>query len=291
MHWTTLGHQTQKDYLERLCVSDALAHAYLFAGPQGVGKRLIAEDVGALLVPPECALDVMRCAPVTDPETGKISDIPIEEIKQLKSWISLTPTGDRKVVLINDADRLGPEAANTLLKVLEEPPAYAYFFLVTAKPGQVMSTIASRCERLDFSPVPQEEMRNILAPYPLDPDDKALLAVVAAGRPGQARALLEAGKVPVVARAIADFEKLLKAGIAERLIAAKSIADRQDAGEMVGWWLAYVHARLHERPALAGIAHGLMELSETLAASHYNRRLAVEHFLLAESSFFGKNGV
>jgi DNA polymerase-3 subunit delta' len=291
MHWNTLGHHIQKEYLARLCESGTLAHAYLLAGPGGLGKRSVAEDIAAFLVPSTTALDVMRCAPVTDGETGKIAEIPIEAIKQLKAWVALTPTGAHKVILIDDADRLGPEAANTLLKVLEEPPAYAHFFLITSRPGQVMSTIASRCERLDFSPIPQDEMQRILAPYPIDVDDKALLAVVAGGRPGYARSLIESGKVPMVARAIADFEKLLRSGVAERLIASKSLAERTDVVDVVGWWTSYVYDRLSERPVLAGVAHGLMELSQVLAASHYNRRLAVEAFLLHESSFFGKNGV
>lgn len=244
MEWTVGGHGKQKAYFERLMVNEHLSHAYLFAGPEGIGKHVFAEDVAQRLVPKGYELDVMRLAPVPDEETGKIKDIPIEATMKLKSWISLRPFGACKAVIIEDADRLGTEAANNLLKVLEEPPVYAHFFLVTSHVGQVLPTIASRCERVDLMSAPDAPA------IPVSDDITALGAA-------------------------------LKASVAEKLIYAKQLADHPDALGTVKRTLAYIHGQLTVRPTLAPIAHGLLDLAKVLAESHYNRRLAIEHFLLS----------
>lgn len=283
MKWSCIGHEEQKEYLARLVADGTLAHAYLLAGPDGVGKRMIAEDVARALVPAGYAGDVMRLAPATD-EDGKVHDIPIEAVKELKKWLSLRPVGAHKVVVIDDAERLGDEAANTLLKALEEPPAYAHFLLVSGKSGQVMATIASRCERVDFRLLSDDHMKQVLSSYTPDADDTALLAAVAAGKPGHAIRLLQGNRLQAVATAIADLEQVLKAGTAEKLIYAKKLADHEAASDIVSWWLAWTHSRLAARPQLAGVAAGLLDLAAVLAEPQFNRRLALEHFLLTNSS-------
>src|SRR6185436_20060096 len=220
MQWSGVGHDTQKEYFQRLIAGARLAHAYLLAGPEMVGKRGVAEDIFRALMPQGLTLDVMRLAPERDEDTGKVHDIPIESTKELKSWLSLRPTGACKVIIIDDADRLGGEAANNLLKILEEPPAYAHFLLISSKPGQVMPTIASRCERVDFNVLTDEQMASALAKHRLDADDRALLAAVSGGKPGLAIRLIEEKKLPVVARAIGDLSKTLKGGIAEKILYA-----------------------------------------------------------------------
>lgn len=248
MQWTDAGHEPQKKHLEALIERGELAHAYLLAGPEGIGKRAVAEDIARALIREYTALDVMRCAPERD-EDGKIHDIPIEEITRLKSWIALRPIGSHKVAIIDGADRLGQEAANNLLKVLEEPPAYAHFFLISAQHQHVMGTIASRCERMDFRPV--------VGAVRATSDDAQHIASVAA------------------------FERVLTQGITEQLLFAKKIADSEQALEEVSWWLTAVHQRLPEHPELAPVAHGLIELRATLSESQYNRRLALDHFFFS----------
>jgi hypothetical protein len=123
-------------------------------------------------------------------------------------------------------------------------------------------------------------MKTILAGLELDADDRELLAAVAAGRPGLALRLVDDGRLPTVVRHIAGLEKALKGGITERLVYAKEVADDEHAPEIAAWWLAWVHAQLPERPALAPAARGLQELERVLVEPQYNRRLAIEHFLL-----------
>jgi hypothetical protein len=92
-------------------------------------------------------------------------------------------------------------------------------------------------------------------------------------------ALVSEGRVPDIARAIALLEKLLKASVAERLIAAKAAAD-DHLPDTVAWWTAWVHAQLGTRPQLAPAARGLLDLSTAVAEPKFNRRLALERFLL-----------
>ncbi|HTP57223.1 MAG TPA: AAA family ATPase [Candidatus Paceibacterota bacterium] len=279
MQWSAIGHEDVKRYLERLVMTGRFGHAYLFTGPEGIGKRMVAEDVARLLIPQGDELDITRLSPERD-EDGRLHDIPIGAVRDMKRWVVLRPVGF-KVVIIDDADRLGGEAANTLLKVLEEPPLYAKFLLITGRLGAVLPTIASRCERVDFRPLDEAQMKTALAGLKLDADDRALLAAVAAGRPGMALKLLQNGEVPDVARHIAGLEKALKGGITERLVYAKEVADDERAPEIASWWLAWVHTHLAERPALAPVARGIQELVSVLGEPQFNRRLAVEHFLLS----------
>ena len=272
MHWSVIGHERQKMLIERLIRVSRLAHAYLFSGPPGVGKRMFADDIVHALVPAGYEPDAMAMA----------YDVPVDEVRAMKRWIYLRPAGTYKVVVIDDVDRISGEAANTLLKVLEEPPSYAKFFLITGRAGAVMPTISSRCERMDFMPLGDADMKSIFAGLKLDADDCKLLSVVAGGRPGLALRLVNDKKLPGVARHIAAFEKVLKGGVTERILYAKEVADADDADEIADWWLSWVHAHLTERPALAPVARGLAQLVTTLREPHYNRRLALESFFLVQ---------
>jgi DNA polymerase-3 subunit delta' len=202
----------------------------------------------------------------------------VEAAAELRSWIALRPLGRFKAVLVDDADRLGDKTADMLLKALEEPPAYARFLLVSGRPQDVRPTIVSRCQRLEFRPLDADRMRGVLKGLNLDDDDRALLATVAAGRPGTALGLAEGKRLQAVARHISALEKALKAGVAERMVYAN---DDEGITDIVSWWLAYVHGQLARRPELAAIGHGLVDLHRTVSEPGYNRRLAVEHFLLS----------
>ncbi len=278
MEWSLIGHEKQREHLARLIGEERLSHAYLFAGPEGVGKRMVARDVVAALVPAGYSLDRLELAPERD-EDGTPHDIPVEAAEGLRAWLALRPLGQRKVVIIDEADRLGDKTGEMLLKILEEPPVYAHFILITSRPGAILPTIFSRCERMDFMPLTDAQMHEALGKQKMDEDDRALLAIIAAGRPGAALQL--AGKrLKSAAKAIAGLETALKSGIAERLVYAKTLADADDTPEVVGWWLVWTRAHLTARPQLARVAAGLLELHDAVSESSFNRRLALDRFFL-----------
>lgn len=280
MRWSCVGHEQQKAYLERLIERAVLPHTLIFAGPDGVGKRMVAEDVASALAPEGYQFDRRTAAPERD-EDGMLHDISIDAMRELKQWMTLRPMGAHKTVVIDDADRLGDEASHALLKLLEEPPAYACFILVTSRPGSLLPTITSRGERLDFRELSDDDSDRALRGVPLDEDDRALVRAVAAGRPGVAVRLVREGRLPDVAAAIAGLEKAMKSGHTERLAYAKSVADDEHADDVVSWWFSWVRTRMPERPGMAPVMSALLTLHEAVGVPEFNRRLALDRFFLS----------
>lgn len=293
MKSSVVGHTGQKEYFRRMVSAGSLSHAYLLHGPQGVGKRMLAGEFAAQLLsdsglPLENNPDVVRLQPGIHEKTGKPTEIPADSVRDMKSWAYQRPLyGVRKVVLIDDAERMSDSAANTLLKVLEEPPAYLYFLLVTSRPGHVQETITSRCQEVAFYPLKDNEMASVLSALKLDSDDLKLIAAVASGRPGEALRLVRDSQIPVVASAIAALEKMISSGTSERIVYAKKIADDDDLVRRVSWWLAWTHTQLSEtgvspgkRNKLPAIAAGLLDLYDAVSETKNNRRLVLEKFML-----------
>ncbi len=167
-----LGHDRQKDVLERAVKSGRLAHAYLFEGPEGVGKRLMALALVRMLFC-EQGNGCGGCVVCRKIDHGNHPDIhqveadgtmiKIEQIRALQREVSFKPLeAPRKVVLIEGADLLNQAAGNALLKTLEEPRGDSLFLLLSSRPEAVLSTIRSRCQRLRFSSVSQKELHRTL---------------------------------------------------------------------------------------------------------------------------------
>lgn len=171
-----LGHEQQKDILRRALAANRLAHAYLFEGPEGVGKRLMA----LALVRAVFCHDGTGCG--NCPGCRKVdhgnhpdlflvepdgSSIKIEQIRELQKQLSFSPLeARRKVGIIDAADRLNPAAGNALLKTLEEPGGNTLLLLLSARPDAVLQTIRSRCQRLPFTRLPREAVRTVLLQQP-----------------------------------------------------------------------------------------------------------------------------
>lgn len=157
--------------LERL--SDAwsagrLAHAYLLIGQAGSGRRWLAEQLAALVLGTDPATvaahpDFHHVAP-----ESKSRKIVIEQMREMDQALQMTPMcGNTKTAIIQDADRLQPQAANAFLKTLEEPPPGCHIFLITQLPDAVLETIVSRCIavplRSNRPPVPGADPTDLAA--------------------------------------------------------------------------------------------------------------------------------
>lgn len=196
-----LGHDKAVEHFRFAWDSRSLHHAWLLAGPRGVGKatfahagtiRLLAEaagpsfDLPGLEVPydpddldeqgeprehPISRLarigshpDMRWLRRLENEKTGNLArNITVDQIREVGEFLSLTPAlSDWRVVVIDSADDLERSAANALLKMLEEPPPNTIFFLVSHAPGRLLPTIRSRCRRFQLHPLSDDAMASVL---------------------------------------------------------------------------------------------------------------------------------
>lgn len=167
-----IGHDRQKSILTRAIAADRLAHAYLFAGPEGVGKRLVALALARALFCQEgggcghcasCRKVDHRNHPdlhVLEPDG---SSIKIEQVRSLQHDLHLRPLeSSRRICLIEAAETLTTGAANALLKTLEEPRGSTLLILISSQPHRLLDTIRSRCQPLYFARQPLTLIRSTL---------------------------------------------------------------------------------------------------------------------------------
>ena len=147
MDWQITGHQRQLKFLENALVKGKLSHGYVFAGPEGVGKKTIVMKLAReLLGEAGFQPDLIQI----DGSEG----IKIEQVRELIYKLSLKPyAGEYKVAVIDAADMMTTEAANALLKSLEEPKSNTFIFLITSNPNRLPKTILSRAQKITFGPV------------------------------------------------------------------------------------------------------------------------------------------
>jgi len=193
MSFGTLPEQPEAKRLLRAALSEGPAHAYLLHGPPGVGKRKAALAFAAGLLGEERRV-LARSHPdlyVLQP-LGEM--IRIDEIRELHRDLHMRPyEAERRVYVIESAHLLNEDAADALLKDLEEPPAYAVIVLVADELGQLPPTIRSRCQLVPFRRLSGQAVREFLADRApgLPEAERAALARVAAGRLDRAERLLD----------------------------------------------------------------------------------------------------
>jgi len=222
--------------LRNALAQERIAHAYLFAGPRGVGKtttaRLLAMGVNCERARTGGPVPCAACEPCREVAAGRALDVleidgasnrGIDEVRALRDNARYAPArGRRKVYIIDEVHMLTEPAFNALLKTLEEPPAHVVFVLATTEARRLPPTILSRCQRFDFRPISSveidEALRRILADekVPADavePDALRLLARAADGSLRDALSLLDTalayGEGRVAARTV---EELLGSG-------------------------------------------------------------------------------
>jgi DNA polymerase-3 subunit delta' len=201
------GHDAWVGAFARAVGRGRLAHAYLFTGPAGVGKRLFATELAKALLceaRPEGTFEACdRCPSCVQVEAGTHPDFfsaarpaeslefPFRLMKELcQSFALKSARGRGKVVVIDDADDLNEESANCFLKTLEEPPPGSVLVLVGTSADRQLPTIVSRCQVVRFAPLATDVVADLLAAQGVG--DAALrerLAQLSGGSPGLARAL------------------------------------------------------------------------------------------------------
>jgi DNA polymerase-3 subunit delta' len=213
-----------------------LHHAWLLAGPKGVGKasfaraaatRVLAEAAGSIfelpgLETPEDHPIAKLIAAGSHPDfrwlerlekergDGLARNISVKQVRELGDFLNLTPAlSPWRAIVIDSVDDLEPSAANALLKMLEEPPANTLFFLVSHNPGRLLPTIRSRCRRLDFARLGDDAMASLLSRSL--PEIKSAeierLVEFAGGSIGRALAISELDLAPLESEALAILKQ------------------------------------------------------------------------------------
>ena len=184
------GHDREINLLRSVIDKGRLAHAYLFYGPRGIGKSKTAHAFASALNCAQACGTCVSCRGVqnqTHPDFIYIEPegahgILLDQITTLIKRVKLKAhAGNYRVIIIDEAHRLGLEAANALLKTLEEPPQRVVFVLVAHDMSRVLSTISSRCQRVRFGSISKEIASDILVKDHKISKDKAELAVALSG--------------------------------------------------------------------------------------------------------------
>lgn len=246
-----LGHTKEIEALGKAIANGRVAHSYLFSGPSGIGKGCVAlAFAGALNCADgngcgeceDCRLIEARSHPnlvevwPTDKDDERAANglIRIIRIRELQGAIKYKVDRGKKVVIIEDADRLVPAAANAFLKTLEEPPADSVIILISSRASALLPTILSRCQRINFGPLAEQSIRDHLVnTMALSPDLAASAARASSGALGPAIEYTESGLWEKRAT-LAGYLKAVKKGDGARLLKlAEELAKRDDLTEVL----------------------------------------------------------
>ncbi len=200
-----LGNERLKENLTAALAKDRISHFYLISGPAGSGKHTLARLLAAAVLCRGHHKPCLRCEPcrkvmenchpdfitVEDPEHKNVA---VKIVRQFRDDVFIRPNeSEHKIYLF--PQELGIEGQNALLKILEEPPAYGVFMLLTDNPEKLLPTVRSRCVELELKPLPQPLLQQTLEKEFPEADDQTLDAAMqrSGGFLGQARKLLSEG--------------------------------------------------------------------------------------------------
>lgn len=242
-----IGHEQERSLLQRLALTDRPPQSYLFSGPTGVGKKLVALEFARSLAgfssDDERQPDVLVVAPVVE-ESGsgsKRRKITVEQARSVILFLSRYPAvGKRRVAIIDDAHELSPEAGNALLKTLEEPEEQSVLILVTHRPGKLLPTILSRLFAVSFDLVPAPILRQAYGHRAEHIPD----FFFSLGLPGLLHQALEApDEFRERQEYWRDLFQLSRLTVRERLRLAESLAGREDIlpGVLDTWLTGLYH--------------------------------------------------
>ncbi len=194
-----IGHDRQVEHLRNAMRNRRLAHAYLFLGKEGIGKRMVALNLAKALnclrgdeEPCDECPSCLKANRLHHPDVLLVEPhgqwIRIDQIRDLQRELSHRPyEGKRRVCIFTGADRMRQEAANALLRILEEPPLHTVLILLAANGDFILPTITSRCQRITFNPLPTERIAEVLqSRLGLKREEAHILASLADGSLGKA---------------------------------------------------------------------------------------------------------
>ncbi len=197
-----IGNKKNKEILKKAIEINKTSHSYIFCGTEGIGKKLIAKELAKKILclkEKENGCDCKSCIEFdsdNNPDFQLIESvdgkIKIEQIRQMQRKVAEKPIiSNNKVYIIDNADTMTTEAQNCLLKTLEEPPEYITIILICTNEGNLLSTIKSRCTRMQFEPIKDEELKEYIKTKLPDEQISPQIVELAQGSIGKAIKLNE----------------------------------------------------------------------------------------------------
>ncbi len=292
-----IGHEPVKKVFERLILNGSLSHAYLFTGPESVGKTTLIRALSAKVLgiseeklPAHPDFSNVVCP--LDEKTGvRKTILPVESIRDLRESLSMSAlSGGWRVAVMEDASAMNAAAANALLKMLEEPPARTLVFLRAARSDDLPRTIVSRAQVVRLKLVSSGAIVSALMEKGAGMKEAQELARIACGRPGVALRFLLDRQAYADWRAQTEiFRRHLQLGAADRLVFAKNLLPKDELkdherGEAVfQTWEFVLRDGLRSPASSCRSVNALERLAQSREAFRHNTslQLAFEHVLLS----------
>jgi len=292
------GFKKQKSYFVQAIRDKKLVHAYLFSGTAMIGKKQFALNLCHLISPSEMSIEqdqeLKYIAPraISDEMEKFITyseaknsrsgqEIYVEDIQNVRAFLTTKPlNGPYKMVVIDNADCMNDEASNALLKILEEPSASTVFILISARPQALLPTVISRCQNITFLPHPLKETEQALSPYKILRDDKKLILLLAQGRIGWALDILDNKRLDEIKKFINEFQTVLRKGSFERMEYAKKVSEYHNPSYVIDIWIRWIRTHGKDAKKTHATLSELIWLYSLVSQPQFNRRLALENFLI-----------
>ena len=288
-----IGHIEEIELLKKAEKENRLASAYILSGPEGVGKKLVLQKfIMGLYCESACGV-CPKCQKIVNdshPDIFNVSleedkkDISIEQMRTVQGKVQMHPLEGRyKFVIIDNAERMNQAAANSALKILEEPPRDTHFFLITSRSHMFLPTIISRCQKITFSPLPVEEIVPIIEErLKTDKETAGMMALISCGSLGLALTF----PVDTLKDAKETITRIQKTRTPSEIIATAERWGKSDANHLA---ILAAIASVY-RGTLAGDPAGsLPKLQRIISAERdleatYNKQLLFEQLLFALTS-------
>ena len=291
--------------MDRVVKNGSVSHAYIFSGPDQVGKRTLAElfarclildipfdvDINQELVGVNAShrSDLKILAPIVEEKSGvsKQKDISVSQVREAQQFLAAYPyLGKKKVLIIDDAHKMTVSAQNAMLKILEEPNSTSILILITSEADRILQTISSRCQTVNFGLVSDAEMTKGTAGIDLTDVRLTLLGM---GRPGR---IIELSKKPEMAKeqydqlqefeAMANFSQIQKMSLAEKY--SKNIPETLNLLRLWIWKLRNDYDGKSEMGRMIQV-HGIIgkinECISILTTTNASGRLVLEKLFLS----------